>query len=249
MNNRFIIIVPFYNVEKWIKYNIRSVRKQTYKNFKCILIDDMSTDNSCNVIKNEIKNDNRFTLIKNTKKKYALQNIVDAIQLANPSSEDIIVTLDGDDWLYSSDVLSYLNDSYNQEDCWLTYGSYVEYPSGAVGKFSKKVPQAVIENNAFRKSPWYSSHLRTFKFHLWDSIDKNDLLDTEGDFYKMAWDLSFMLPMLEMAATRSIYIPEIMYVYNLSNPLNDHKVDNSYQMRLEREIRNKNPYRLKKTIC
>ena len=58
----------------------------------------------------------------------------------------------------------------------------------------------------------------------------------------MAWDLAFMFPMLEMAGHKSSYIKDIMYVYNVSNPLNDHKVDNALQINLEKEIRGKKPY-------
>ena len=163
--------------------------------------------------------------------------------LAEPNEEDIIVTLDGDDWFYSQNVLEHLDSVYTKEDCWLTYGSYAEFPAGNKGKFAKQIPERVIQANSFRESEWYSSHLRTFKYHLWSRIDKNDLLDSEGKYYKMAWDLSFMFPMLEMAGDRSQYIDELLYVYNLSNPLNDHKIDNSYQIRLEREIRSKRKYK------
>lgn len=241
MNNRFIIVVPFYNVQKWIKYNIASIKKQTHNNFRCVLVDDMSDDNTCEIIEKII--DERFILIRNTEKKYALQNICEAIEMAEPNEEDIIVTLDGDDWLYSQNVLEHLDSVYRKEDCWLTYGSYAEFPAGNKGKFAKQIPERVIQTNSFRESEWYSSHLRTFKYHLWSRINKNDLLDSEGKYYKMAWDLSFMFPMLEMAGDRSRYIDELLYVYNLSNPLNDHKIDNSYQMRLEREIRSKPKYK------
>ena len=54
MNNKFIIIVPFYNVEKWIKYNIRSVKKQNYSNYKCILVNDISTDKSAEIVEKEL---------------------------------------------------------------------------------------------------------------------------------------------------------------------------------------------------
>ncbi len=57
MNNRFIIIVPFYNVKKWIKYNIASVKKQNYLNFKCVLIDDISTDNTYEIAKKMVSGD------------------------------------------------------------------------------------------------------------------------------------------------------------------------------------------------
>jgi len=243
MNNKFIIIIPFYNVEKWIKYNIRSVKKQNYSNYKCILVNDISTDKSAEIVEKEIANDDRFTLVENSEKKYALRNIVEAIQLAEPGPEDIIITLDGDDWLYSSKVLEYLNDFYSKEQCWITYGSYAEYPSGNIGKFAKQISKEVIINNSFRQSSWTASHLRTFKFHLWSMIKPEDLLDSDGNYYRMAWDLAFMFPMLEMAHDRSRYIDELLYVYNISNPLNDHKVDNSYQIKLEHEIRNKEKYK------
>ena len=243
MNNHFKIIIPLYNVQDWIKICIRSVKAQTYKNFQCIIIDDISTDNSVEIINKEIAGDERFKLIVNTDKAFALKNIYDGINLSSPDDEDIIVTLDGDDWLAGKDVLQHLNEIYNEENCWITYGSYVEYPGGAKGKFAKKIPDYVIQTNSFRNFEWCSSHLRSFKNHLWSKIKKSDLLDSEGKFYRMTWDLAFMFPMLEMAGKKSCYIEKPLYVYNLGNPLNDHKVDNSYQMQLEREIRGKEPYR------
>jgi glycosyltransferase involved in cell wall biosynthesis len=238
----FKIIIPLYNVEEWIKVCIRSVKAQSYTDFQCIILDDMSTDNSAAIIKKEIANNDKFILVENKEKALALKNICDGINISIPSPEDVIVTLDGDDWLANKNVLQTLKNTYEQKDCLITYGSYAEYPSGAKGKFARKIPQQVIENNSFRSAPWCSSHLRTFKYKLWEKINKKDLLDTKGSFYKMAWDLAFMLPMLEMASDRSQYIEEVLYVYNVANPLNDHKVNNSYQIALEREIRAKKKY-------
>lgn len=242
MSNHFKIIIPLYNVEEWIKICLRSVKAQTYQDYQCIIVDDISTDGSVDVIKKEIASDDRFLLVENKEKKYALRNIYEAIELSNPAKEDIIVTLDGDDWLASRDVLSTLNDVYSKSDCWITYGSYAEYPSGRRGKFSKQIPQHIINESSYRRNPWSASHLRTFKYKLWDRIEREDLLDSDGNFYEMAWDLSFMFPMLEMAGPRSLYVQDILYSYNLSNPLNDHKKDHSKQLRLESEIRGKKPY-------
>jgi len=93
MDNHFKIIIPLYNVEKWIKVCLMSVKKQNYKNFECIVVDDISTDNSVEIIKQITKNDDRFRLIINKEKKYALKNIYEAILLSDPKDEDIIVTL------------------------------------------------------------------------------------------------------------------------------------------------------------
>jgi len=242
MNNHFKIIIPLYNVEKWIKICLRSVKLQTYKNFQCIIVDDLSTDKSVEAIRKEIKDDDRFKLVVNKEKAYALKNIYDGIVFSKPDNEDVIITLDGDDWFASKKVLETLNKTYNEEDCWLTYGSYAEYPSKTRGKFAKQIPQQVVYASSYRQYEWCSSHLRTFKHHLWKQIKKEDLLDSEGNFYKMTWDLAFMFPMLEMCGDKSKYIRDILYIYNMDNPLNDHKVDNTYQRELEIEIRNKPKY-------
>lgn len=242
MNNHFKIVIPFYNVEKWVKFCIRSIKAQKYKDFQCILINDLSTDSSLNIVQQEILGDSRFCLIDNQVKSYALKNIYNGITHSAPSSEDIIITVDGDDWLANENVLQIINDTYVKEQCWLTYGSYAEYPSGVRGKFSREIPQGIISSHAYRDVEWMTSHLRTFKYHLWSNIRKEDLLDSEGKFYKMAWDLSFMFPMLEMAGNKSKYINDILYIYNVDNPINDHKVDNSLQIKLEREIRNRSRY-------
>ena len=48
-------MVPFYNVEQWITYCVRSVKAQKYDNYKCYLIDDISTDKTPEIIKKEIE--------------------------------------------------------------------------------------------------------------------------------------------------------------------------------------------------
>ena len=243
MNSHFKIIVPLYNVQEWIKLCLRSIKGQTYRNFECIIIDDISTDNSVEIIKQEIGNDDRFKLIVNTEKKYALKNIHDALIDCNPNDEDVIVTVDGDDWLANKDVLKTLNEVYSSNTCWMTYGSYAEYPSKTRGKFAKQIPQQVIDKNLFRKHEWCSSHLRTFKHHLWKSINKEDLINPEtGKFIKAAWDLAFMFPMLEMCGNKSFFIDKVLYIYNRGNPLNEDKVNHSVQLNEERIVRNKEVY-------
>ena len=114
MGNHFKIIVPFYNVEKWVKACIRSVKAQDYKDFQCILLDDMSTDNTAEIVRKEIGDDPRFTFVEVQEKAFALKNIYDGIALSNPSPEDVIVTLDGDDWLSRRDVLTVLDLIYRK---------------------------------------------------------------------------------------------------------------------------------------
>ncbi|MCX3071625.1 glycosyltransferase family 2 protein [Providencia stuartii] len=56
------VIMPCYNAESYIRDSIQSVLNQTYSNLELIIIDDVSSDNSINIINSF--NDNRIKLIK-----------------------------------------------------------------------------------------------------------------------------------------------------------------------------------------
>lgn len=238
---KFKIIVPFYNVEDWIGKCVKSIQLQTCSDFECFLVDDISTDNSVNVIENLIQGDDRFTLIQNTEKKFALRNIYEAIDSSGVDPEDVIVTLDGDDWFATKKALEALDTVYNEYSCFMTYGSYIEYPSMVKGKFCRQIPPEVVASNTYRRSQWFSSHLRTFKRHLWNSINTDDL-KKDGEFFRMTWDMAFMFPMLEMAGPLAIHIDKMLYSYNRQNPLNDDKVNHRLQLETEQHIRTKERY-------
>jgi glycosyltransferase involved in cell wall biosynthesis len=243
INNKFVVVTPLYNVEEWIKRCINSVAKQNYNNFSHHLIDDISTDNTNSIIKKYSEAYEATNLITNTEKKYALKNIYDTLESLDLSDDDIVVILDGDDWLANNKVFHKLNEIYNKEDCWMTYGSYVEYPSMMKGKFAKKIPSQIIENSSYRSSEWMSSHLRTFRYGLWKKINKNDLIDERtNEFIKAAWDLAFIFPMLEMCGPKALFVDEVFYIYNRQNPLNEDKVDHSKQLGEESYVRKKEKY-------
>tara|TARA_R100000234_G_C5000243_1_gene180003 strand:+ start:74 stop:817 length:744 start_codon:yes stop_codon:yes gene_type:complete len=242
--NHIKIIVPFHNVEKWILYNIRSVKLQEHKDYECILVSDGTTDSTISIIEKEIDGDDRFKLVFNPQRTGALGSTYYGIEQAEPSEEDIIVILDGDDWFFNKDSLRKLNNAYIENSCWMTYGSYVEYPSGDRGKFSRQIPTHIIENSSYRRSPWMTSHLRTFKYKLWRRIKKEDLQNQEGKFYPMCGDFPVVLPMLEMSGKRSHYVDDVLLVYNRSNPANEDKINHQLQLSIEAEVRSKPKYDL-----
>ena len=58
------VIIPIYNVEKYLKKCLDSVLNQTHKNLEIILVDDGSTDNSGNLAKDYASRDSRVTIVR-----------------------------------------------------------------------------------------------------------------------------------------------------------------------------------------
>lgn len=60
MNDLVSIITPTFNSAKYISETILSVQKQTHQNWEMILIDDCSSDNTIDLIKDFIAKDHRI---------------------------------------------------------------------------------------------------------------------------------------------------------------------------------------------
>ena len=68
MNIVISIIIPVYNVEKWLNKCIDSILVQSYKNFEIILVNDGSTDKSGDICDKYSKEDNRIKVFHNKNK-------------------------------------------------------------------------------------------------------------------------------------------------------------------------------------
>ena len=242
-DTHFKIIVPAYNCKEWIHKTINSIKKQNYKNYQCVIIDDISTDNTWESIENLTQGDDRFITICNTEKKFALRNIHDAILEIKPDNDDVIVLLDGDDWLSTQNSLHQLNQYYQDSSCFMTFGSFARHPDGNIGPESSEYPSHIVESSSFRKDKWRASHLKTFKMFLWNKLNKNDLKDNHGNFYESCYDQAIMLPLLEMSQNRIKYIPQILCIYNVGNPNAVNKLKMQKQFETMQAIRNKQPYK------
>ena len=72
MNPKISVIMPMYNVEKYVGCAIQSLLNQTFTDFEAILIDDCSTDNTLAVAKSFA--DSRIKIFKNKKNLGAAQS-------------------------------------------------------------------------------------------------------------------------------------------------------------------------------
>lgn len=103
MNPKISIVMPVYNSEKYLREAINSLQNQTYKKFEIICVDDGSTDQSLNILKNLQSEDSRIKIIQQ-------QNLFAGVARNNGLQEatgKYIMFLDSDD-VFEKNMLSYL---------------------------------------------------------------------------------------------------------------------------------------------
>ena len=238
----FKIIVTCRNAEKWIAKSIGSILRQDYPNYEAVVIDAKSEDNTFGILREYIPVSDKITVVQNETIQTAIVNNFEAIDIANPSDEDVLVFLDGDDWFYDSHTLEHLNEAYADPDVWITWGNYL-MSTKKIYHGSRNIPA----DYNLRKERWVTCHLKTCKYFLWRNIADKDFRHTAtGEYYTVCRDAAFMWPMLEMAgAEHWKFIDKILYVYNSANENSDYSIHKSQRKVCVRDMRNRPPYTAK----
>lgn len=239
----FVIVIPSYNNERFCVKNLESVVNQAYPHFKVVYVNDCSSDNTKELVTQFIQERNltdKVILINNKKRCGALENLYNVIHACQP--QKVIVTCDGDDTLASPHVLDRLAQAYADKNVWMTYGDFrTTNPNWST--CCAEVPAHVAISNTFRSNDWVTSHLRTFYAKLFQKIRKKDLL-WKGEFFPMTWDMAMMFPMIEMASKGHFrFIKDVLYIYNVENPICDYRVNAELQVELDKHIRSLEPYK------
>ena len=246
---QFSLVVTTWNAAPWIGRCIQSIAKQQTRWFwQCLIIDDASDDGTQEAISSTLKSiqdpeiRDRFFSHRNSQNRGPLANFVHGFSKLGTADRpmDVLIQIDGDDWLYSDSSLETVAQTYEQTDCWLTYGGMITYPEGIL--YSTPVSASIIAESKHREAPWTTSHLRSCRSHLWHAIRDEDLRDQEGQYYKTTGDMAVMLPMVEMAGERIQCINKEIYAYNTVNPQSVHVGKRSKQLHAELEIRQKSTY-------
>ncbi len=247
MSNHFTITINTCNHEIWVERCINSCLVQKYDNFDVVLVDAHSDDKSFEIAMEYEATFTNFKAHHNEVRLPAVANLFLLAKLSKPNS--IIVMVDGDDFLKGPNVLQKLNKYYgDNNDVWMTYGSYVEWPSlrSVVAHYRAHTAEE-IANNTFREAPWLASHLRTYRRELVMRIDENDAKDERGNWLYAA-DQAIMLPCLEMAGVHSRFIPDILYYYNIGDPNRETVHHLSEQVKHAKYIRMKKKYQALETL-
>ena len=128
MEELISVVVPVYNVEKYIDKCINSIINQTYKNLEIILVDDGSPDNCGNICDEYAKKDNRIIVIHKEN-----GGLSDARNTGIEVSKGKYITfIDSDDYI-SDNYVSFLYNLIIEYKADISIGKhYVLYENGEI---------------------------------------------------------------------------------------------------------------------
>lgn len=123
------IIVPLYNVEKYVAQCVESLISQTYQSLEIILVDDGSTDSTGTICDEYAEKDIRVKVIHKQNGGLSSSREVGI----NSATGTFCMIVDGDDWLDNETVAECVRAMHENEGCECVLFSYVkEYPSSSV---------------------------------------------------------------------------------------------------------------------
>lgn len=171
MEDLISVIVPVYNVEKYINRCIDSVLKQTYKNIEIILVDDGSTDDSGKICDEYAKKDKRIVVIH--KENGGLSDARNAgIDIATGL---YISFIDSDDYV-ENNYIEILYNSIIKNKTDMAIGSHkVIYDTGTVlekatGEESVLEPKEVLKRILYDDGIDLTANSKLYKKELFDNI-------------------------------------------------------------------------------
>ena len=169
MNPLISVIVPIYNVEKYLARCVDSIVNQTYKNLEIILVDDGSPDRCPQMCDDYAKKDSRIKVVH--KKNGGLSDARNAGMAV--ATGEYISFIDSDDYV-SDDFFECLLDAMNKENSDIAECSVVKfYEDNRFDEFSDDLSvktydtqdamSALIAENPFHQ-------------HVWNKLYKTELV-------------------------------------------------------------------------
>lgn len=207
------VLMPIYNAGDYLLRSIASIQDSTYQDFEIICLNDGSTDNTLNILKELAEKDSRIKVISRQERGYA----VTMNELLSRAEGDYILNIDPDDWIEPTmfeKMLEYMDDDTDFVKCGFWFElrdkrqkyQYTTIPAEfcprklpAKSKMEFFVSQVAIWTCLIRRSFVEKHHIR--------------LNETEGAAYQ---DTAFVWYINSLAEKIRV-IPDTLYHYNKTN--------------------------------
>lgn len=204
-NDLITIVVPIFNVEKYLRRCLNSIIEQTYKNLEIILVDDGSTDDSPIICDEYKKKDNRITVIH--KKNGGLSEARNTG--INIAKGKYIGFVDSDDWI-EIDMYEKMYKKMIEENADIAIcGRVVEYSNRTSKKWYNE--NYMIMNNIDAIVALDS--FKSFDMAAWDKLYKTELFSNIKYPVGKKCEDCYVTYRLFDKCDKIIYIPECFYHY------------------------------------
>jgi glycosyltransferase involved in cell wall biosynthesis len=248
VQNRIVIISPVYNAENYISKCIESVAAQDYDDWIMYVIDDASTDNTVKVAQKTKESlgyvGENVVIIRRTERVGAVRNQIETIR-NYCKANDIVILLDGDDWLVNDPgIFDKYNNIYIEDHAQMTYGSCFSVSDG-MPLIAQEYPPKVKKEKQYKEHRFNwgmpYTHLRTFRGYLMlNHLNMNgdgNFKDVQGNWYTAGGDNAIFYTLIERAdPSRIVCVPDIVSHYNDANPICDFKVNGEEQNKVAAAI-------------
>ena len=228
------VVIPFYNATKFLPLCLKSIFAQDYDNYTIHLINDASTDNPLEIIDDILKIHRpgcKLKVYDNQENLGAVRNQVELINKLDP--ENIVILVDGDDWLYPDpEIFNKINNLYHA-DCEFSYGSCWSLVDG-IPLIAQPYPPNIQQSKQYRshRFAWNMpyTHLRTFRARMLHIYKDSTYQDANGKWLKAGGDTALFYAALEAAhPDKVVCVPDLWYVYNDAHSGNDYKINSEEQ--------------------
>jgi hypothetical protein len=227
MSSKFVFIVPTFNASATITQMLLSLVAQSYPHWRVVIRDDMSTDNTPDMIFNVMRVlglSDRLSMVVNSEKKWETRNVVE--MLGECEDSEIVCRLDGDDWLCDCDALAMIDAAYSRT------GASALWTAHRWGFSNFNISGQLPKNANPYVHPWVSSHLKTFKRSLLSGVSDSNFRDETGTYFKRIGDQAIYLPVLHVAAGNWHFEPIVAYHYTIDmSPQTFQTTDAQFQRR------------------
>lgn len=185
------VIVPVYNVEKYLDRCVESIINQTYKSIEIILVDDGSTDQSPRMCDEWMNKDNRVKVI---------HKINGGLSSARNAGLEImcgeyVCFIDSDDYI-EPNMIDLMLDSIKKDDFELCICNmkYVDENSNVIGRESTK-PIMLYGNDiivAFLENKYFNSYSACNKLYKTSVINENAMCFDESIKWGEDWPFNYL---------------------------------------------------------
>ncbi len=204
------VIIPVFNVEKYLNQCLDSVCAQTLKDIEIICINDGSTDNSYNLLCEYAKLDSRIIIVnQNNKGVSSARNA--GVKLAKG---EFLCFIDSDDYV-DSDYLEKLYQSAVTNNCEIACSGFIKV-SGIRKSVKKEISKVAVLKNISEKIEIEQIPKHNYiwnKIFLRRSFTNNNFKFVEGRFFE---DIEIVIKILNTMGDM-VTVPDVYYYYR-KNP-------------------------------